>query len=81
MDLKEQNFGKLSSKFNLDIDINISFIKLIQFYHIFSIKYYLIRDIIKKLSDLKIIQSLFSSIISLIIIVIQKDKSLFCIDF
>ena len=77
---KEQNLRKLSSKFNLDIDVNIFLIKSTQSYHISFTKYHLIRDIIKKLSDLKIIQSLFSSIISFIIIVIQKDKSQFCIN-
>ena len=79
-DPKEQNLGKLSSKFDLNIDANISLIKSAQSYHASPMKYYLIRDVIKKLSDLKIIQSSFSSIISLIIIVIQKDKSRFCID-
>src|SRR5216110_2272503 len=43
-------------------------------------KHHLIRDAIKKLSNLKIIQSLFSSIVSLVVVVIQKDKSRFCVD-
>src|SRR5438046_2419589 len=77
---KGENLGKLPSKFDLDIDVDISLIKPAQPYHASPTKHRLIRDVVKKLSDLKIIQPSSSLIASPVVVIIQKGKPRFCVD-
>ena len=77
---KGQNLGKLSSKFDFDIDADISLVRPAQPYRASPKKRGLIRDAVKKLSDLNVIQPSSSPIASPVVVVIQKGKSRFCVD-
>src|SRR5437667_6990819 len=79
-----KNLGKVSSKFDFDIDSNPTEIKSQQPYCTSPRKRKMIHEAIKKLRELDVIEPATADnaqIASPIVIVIQKGKPRFCIDF
>ena len=75
-----KNLGKVSSRYDMDIDADASIIKSQQPYRTSPRKRKLIREAVDKLLELKIIQPSNSSVASPVVVVVQKGKPRFCID-
>jgi hypothetical protein len=75
-----RNLGRVSSKYDMDIDADPSTIKSQQPYRTSPRKRRLIREAINKLLELNIIQPSSSSIASPVVVVVQKGKPRFCVD-
>ena len=79
-----KNIGKVSSKFDFDIDANLAEVKSQQPYRTSPRKRQMIREAVRKLEDLDIVEPATADtaqIASPVVIVIQKGKPRFCIDF
>ena len=79
-----KNLGKVSSKFDFDIDSNPTEIKSQQPYRTTPHKQKMIHEAIKKLGELDVIEPATADnaqIASPVVIVIQKGKPRFCVDF
>ena len=71
---------KVDSRFDMKIDANISEIRSQQSYRIFPRKRKLIREAMRKLKELEIIQSSTSEIASPVVVIMQKEKPRFYLD-
>ena len=79
-----KNLGKVSSKFDFDIDSNPTEVKSQQPYRTSPRKRKMIHEAIKKLGELDVIEPATADnaqIASPVVIVIQKGKPRFCVDF
>jgi len=72
--------SKVLKKYAMNIDVDSVEIKSQQLYRISIRKWKLIKDAVFKLQDLSIIQESKSKITSPIVVVVQKEKSHFCIN-